>query len=65
MAKQTAWREMDTITNHDPLAELVRECTNQFGRQPSKIIMLNNLELVLLQNPELSKELQRRMAEIL
>jgi hypothetical protein len=64
MAKQTARQALDTTTNYDPLVGLVGECTRYFGGQPSKIIMLNNLELALRQNPELSQELQRMMGEM-
>jgi hypothetical protein len=50
--------------NYDPLADLIQvaeDCCADSG-QPSKAVALQNLQTVLRANPELSRELQRRMA---
>jgi hypothetical protein len=50
--------------NYDPLADLIQvaeDCCADHG-QLSKAAALQNLQIVLRANPELSRELQRRMA---
>jgi hypothetical protein len=50
--------------NYDPLADLIQvaeDCCADRG-QLSKAAALQNLQTVLRANPELSRELQRRMA---
>jgi hypothetical protein len=51
--------------DYDPLADLlesVAELCEQIG-EPSKALTLRNLRAVLMEEPELSKELQRRIAK--
>jgi hypothetical protein len=50
--------------NYDPLADIIQvaeDCCADQG-QISKAAALQNLQIVLRANPELSRELQRRMA---
>jgi hypothetical protein len=50
--------------SYDPLADLIRvaeDCCADHG-QLSKAAALQNLQIILRANPELSRELQRRMA---
>ena len=51
--------------NYDPLADLIQfaeDCCSDCGYL-SKATALQNLQTVLRANPELSRELQRRMAK--
>jgi hypothetical protein len=55
------------MDRYDPLADLLEvaaESCDDAG-QPSKAKMLRNLQVVIREEPELSKELQRRMAQLL
>jgi hypothetical protein len=50
--------------DYDPLADLIQmaeDCCADHG-QISKAAALQNLQIILRANPELSRELQRRMA---
>jgi hypothetical protein len=50
--------------NYDPLADLIQmaeDCCADHG-QISKAAALQSLQIILRANPELSRELQRRMA---
>jgi hypothetical protein len=49
--------------NYDPFADLIQvaeDCCADYG-QPSKAAALQNLQTVLRANPQLSRQLQRRM----
>jgi hypothetical protein len=50
--------------NYDPLADIIQvaeDCCADCGYR-SKAVALQNLQIILRGNPELSRELQRRMA---
>jgi hypothetical protein len=52
---------------YDPLADLLDLAAEscEVRLLPSKALMLRNLQIVLKKEPELSKELLRRMARLL
>jgi hypothetical protein len=53
--------------DYDPLADLLEVAAESCDEslQPSKANALRNLQIVLKKEPELSKELLRRMAQLL
>jgi hypothetical protein len=59
--------QYSAMDRYDPLADLLEvaaESCDEAG-QPSKAHALRNLQVVIRKEPELSRELQRRMAQLL